>query len=497
MVIGRPPYPKSRPPPEGDEKKMPQRQWNQYTAVKEYPMMKNYLERFRTTSFFNEIPGLISFFYLQGQALVDYVRIPVWASALDPRIHVFWIQATRSGKSIAWEFTGEVADLAGLNIDMFTSGTDSALIGSIDSVSDGEGGYELVQNEGLLGGKKCLNFDEGSILLQSNPKQFFSEVILYLQQAMNPVGSHSNTLTKHMKNGKVETESRVSFWITSFPPSGVKEYVLTKGLFQRVLLLYRPWSDDMRQMVSERRMEGVFKNKLTEVDSLEDIAQHFIKIREKTESRLLSLANMTHQEWSELGPSGKEEVARGCMHDMFSIDESVHPQLMASVEEYYTLVRGMDKHLSDVVCSFIPNVLNYTVLFAAHIAMMRVERDEISADGDWRVTGDDIEMATEIIYDIYAQLVLWLESEVEVGAKAAEKIARKDEWANAMKPCKTVEIEGKGEGWVLKNDLFDRYANQLGKSKPTVYKRFKDVEKMFRTHRVGSAVYIKWKEEEA
>jgi len=474
---------------------MPQRQWNQYTAVKEYPMMKNYLERFRTTSFFNEIPGLISFFYLQGQALVDYVRIPVWASALDPRIHVFWIQATRSGKSIAWEFTGEVADLAGLNIDMFTSGTDSALIGSIDSVSDGEGGYELVQNEGLLGGKKCLNFDEGSILLQSNPKQFFSEVILYLQQAMNPVGSHSNTLTKHMKNGKVETESRVSFWITSFPPSGVKEYVLTKGLFQRVLLLYRPWSDDMRQMVSERRMEGVFKNKLTEVDSLEDIAQHFIKIREKTESRLLGLANMTHQEWSELGPSGKEEVARGCMHDMFSIDESVHPQLMASVEEYYTLVRGMDKHLSDVVCSFIPNVLNYTVLFAAHIAMMRVERDEIPADGDWRVTGDDIEMATEIIYDIYEQLVLWLESEVEVGAKAAEKIARKDEWSNAMKPCKTVEIEGKGEGWVLKNDLFDRYANQLGKSKPTVYKRFKDIEGMFRTHRVGSAVYIKWKEE--
>ena len=105
---------------------MPQRKWNQYTAVKKYPMLKEYLERFNTTSFYNEVPGLISFFYLQGQALVDHVRIPVWASALDPRIHVFWIQATRSGKTIAWEFTGEVAKLAGLNIDMFTSGTDSA-----------------------------------------------------------------------------------------------------------------------------------------------------------------------------------------------------------------------------------------------------------------------------------------------------------------------------------------------------------------------------------
>jgi hypothetical protein len=481
--------------PKKGEKNMPQRQWNQYTVVKEYPMMKEYLERFRMTSFFNEVPGLISFFYLQGQALVDYARIPVWASALDPRIHVFWIQATRSGKSIAWEFTGEVADLAGLNIDMFTSGTDSALIGSIDSVSDGDGGYDLVQNEGLLGGKKCLNFDEGSILLQSNPKQFFSEVILYLQQAMNPVGSHSNTLTKHMKNGTVETESRVSFWITSFPPSGVKEYVLTKGLFQRVLLLYRPWSDDMRQMVSERRMSGVFKNQLTEVQSLEDVAQHFIRIREKTEARLLNCVDMTQQEWEELSPAGKEDVARACMHDMFNVDPSFEPQLMASTEEYYTLVRGMEKHLSDVVCSFIPNILNYTIVFATHIALMRVERDNIPFDGEWKVTGDDVEMATEVLYDIYEQLVLWLESEVEVGAKAAEKIARKDEWSNAFKACKQTEIEGKGEGWVLKNDMFDRYANQLGKSKPTVYKRYKDVEGLFNTFRVGNAVYVRFKED--
>jgi len=168
---------------------------------------------------------------------------------------------------------------------------------------------------------------------------------------------------------------------------------------------------------------------------------------------------------------------------------------MASVEEYYTLVRGMEKHLSDVVCSFIPNVLNYTVLFATHLAMVRVERDEIPFDGDWTVTGDDVEMATEILYDIYEQLVLWLESEVEVGAKAAEKAARKDEWLNAMKPCKKVDIENKGNGWVLKNEMFDRYANQLGKSKPTVYKRFKDVEGLFTTFKIGNAVYIKFKEE--
>lgn len=474
---------------------MPQRQWNQYSIMKEYPIVKDYLERFRTTSFFNEVPGLISFFYLQGQTVADEVRIPVWASALDPRVHVFWIQATRSGKSIAWEFTGEVAKLANIEIDMFTSGTDSALIGSIDSIPDDDGGYITVEKPGLLAGKKCLNFDEGSILLQANPKQFFSEVILYLQQAMNPIGSHSNTLTKHMKNGKVETESRVSFWITSFPPAGVKEYVLTKGLFQRVLILYRPWSDDMRQMVSERRMSGVFKNKLDDVMSLDDIAIHFVQLREKVRSRLLLKAGLTHEEWGGLNPTQKEEVARAMMNHMFTPAPDFEPQLMASVDAYYTLVRGMDKHMSDVVCSFIPNVLSYTVVFATHIAMLRIMRDNIHVEDEWTVTGDDVEMATEIIYDIYEQLVLWLESEVEVGAKAAEKMARIEGWMKAYKTCKAVEIEGRGEGWILKSEMMSRYQSQQGRSQTATYERFKSVADKFQTTTLKNSKYIRPKEE--
>ena len=242
-------------------------------------------------------------------------------------------------------------------------------------------------------------------------------------------------------------------------------------------------------------MAGVFKNKLTEVQSLDDIALHFSGIAERTRQRLLLMSNTTDEEWDALSPAGKEEIARACMHEMFTIDPSFEPQILASVDEYYTLVRGMEKHLSDVVCSFIPNILNYTVLFATHLALMRVMRDDIPHDGEWKVTGDDVEVATEMLYDIYEQLVLWLESEVEVGAKAAEKVARRDEWNNAFKACKASEIEGRGDGWVLKNDMFDRYANQLGKSKPTVYKRFKDVEGLFNTYRVGNSVYVRFKEE--
>ena len=84
----------------------------------------------------------------------------------------------------------EVAKLAGLEIDMFTSGTDSAPIGSIDSISDDDGGYITVEKPGLLAGKKCLNFDEGSILLQANPKQFFRSYFVFTASD-EPVGSHS------------------------------------------------------------------------------------------------------------------------------------------------------------------------------------------------------------------------------------------------------------------------------------------------------------------
>ena len=38
---------------------------DKYEAVKEYPILKGYLEHFRQVSKDNEIPGLLSFFFIQ------------------------------------------------------------------------------------------------------------------------------------------------------------------------------------------------------------------------------------------------------------------------------------------------------------------------------------------------------------------------------------------------------------------------------------------------
>ena len=480
------------------------RKWNQYTAVQKHPILEEYIDRFRQTSFFNEMAGLLSFFYLQGQILVDYIRIPVWASFLDPRVHVFWIQPTRTGKSIAWEFTGEVARHAEIDADIFTSGTDAGLIGSFKQYKDDDGNYVSEEQTGLLNGKKLLNFDEGSILLQPNPKQFFQEVILYLQQAMNPVGSHSNTLTKHMKDGKIETESRVSFWITTFPPTGVKEYVLTKGLFQRVLLFYSPWTNDMRMETSKRRMSGVWEDTMDEVRSTEELSEHFTQVESLVREHLFACsANLDASIWSEFDEDIKEEreererLVRASALNMFQKAPDFKPALETVVEEFYHLVSGMDNKLGDVVLSFMPNVENYLNIIATHLLIIEKVEQKESGDYDphdpWVITGDHVDMSMEMLYDIYERLIIWLESDLELGAAKAEKIAQKDAWQKAVTACKMIDLgDHRGDNWVVKKDLLRAYGRQQDRSEPVVYNHYRKAKGLFKEVKVVGRPHVRW-----
>ena len=99
------------------------RDYADYEAVKKYPIFKGYIEHFRETSMDNDIPGMLSFFFLNGQAAVPYVRIPWGPSHLDPRVHVFWVQPSRTGKSVSWEFIGDVAKDSEIPTDNYTTGT--------------------------------------------------------------------------------------------------------------------------------------------------------------------------------------------------------------------------------------------------------------------------------------------------------------------------------------------------------------------------------------
>ena len=449
---------------------------------------------FSDVSYHNEMAGLLSFFYIQGQALVDYIRIPLNASHIDPRIHLFWIQPTRSGKTIAWEHTGEVLEEIGITQELFSTGTDAALIGSWNKwEEDGEQHLELI--EGLLSGKKALNFDEGSILFETK-KQHLQEVILYLQQAMNPIGTRANTLVKHMKDGKIETESRVSFWLTTFPPQGVREVVLTKGVFQRVLLLIRPWPIERREQVSEERMNTAFRRPPEYDYSIDDFAKYFSLIRDSARERLINLTgDLTLSAWSMLNVDDKEKIVQSMMYDMFSTDDSFHPLLNAHKDHMYELVRLMDPQMADVVCAFIPNLLNYTVILATHMSFLDEYTNNTKVLGI--VNGDHVDMAAEIIYDLYEELVTWLESEVELQSAAKASKARLAAWKIAYNACKIVSVENRQGDWVRKSEMLKTYGVQNGGvSNNTQFLHYKEAKEVFTEVAVGVSKFVQLKTEQ-
>ena len=82
-----------------------QRQWDDYQVVASENegsrFIRGYIERFNTVSFFNEYAGLLSFFFVMGQLCAPYMRIPIHGTFIDCRVHIYWIQQSRTGKSIA------------------------------------------------------------------------------------------------------------------------------------------------------------------------------------------------------------------------------------------------------------------------------------------------------------------------------------------------------------------------------------------------------------
>ena len=458
---------------------------SEYEAVKKYEVFDGYVKHFGNISMDNDIPAMLSFFFVQGQLAVPYVRIPWGATHLDPRVHSFWIQSSRTGKSIAWEFVGDILKDVGIPTDLYTSGTDAGLIGGFEETMV-DGNKEVELKEGFLNGRKALNFDEGSIIL--NPNKHSQETVLYLQSACNPVGSNNNILVKHTKQGRIETESLVSLWITTYPPAGVKEYVLTKGIFQRVLLYWSNWTMERRKNVSQMRGEKCFKKLAKEKVSYEDIVTYFVGLEKRLRDKVLELTETSFVEWDAMAREEQETLLQDCMTEMFSAEEETFYAAFAdAIDDYYELMDGLGPGISDVVASFIPAMENYTAILSTHMAML---------DDKWVVTGDHVDMAKEILYDLFKNLIQWLEGEVEIGPKVAESATQRTKGIVAFQALETVELGNKGDGWRKKGELINAYKAQTGVTRGTAYAHYaKWASKLFDNAKDGSIGYVRLKQE--
>tara|TARA_R100000773_G_scaffold24265_1_gene21326 strand:- start:2264 stop:3667 length:1404 start_codon:yes stop_codon:yes gene_type:complete len=459
--------------------------YKNYQAVKKFDTLEAYLHHFSQTSMKNEIPGLLSFFFVQGQSLLPYVRIPTGDTHLDPRVHVFWIQPSRTGKSVAWNFIGDVMKEAELDYELYSTGTDAGLIGSNKPVLDenNKPTGETEKIDGLLSGKKGLNVDEGSIIL--NPGKHSQETVLYLQTACNAVGSGGNILTKPMKGDIIKCESLVSLWITTYPPKGVKEYVLTKGIFQRVLLYWSHWDMDMRQEVSNTRL-GTFWKKPIETDlTKDDIYDYFKDTEKRVRDRLLNFAELTFTQWTEMNREEQEEIAQQYMWDMFSADDDYETALYQASDEVFDLLRNMSASMSEIVASFTPAIENYLAIISLHMAVL---------DKKWTITAQHVDMAFDILLDLFKNLISWLEDSVEINSNKSKENKIQEDFVKVYDECTGYEIVGHGDGWKRQSSFEAQYMSMTGVSKSTVRRHIKDYAgALFNIKKSGGRIYFRRK----
>lgn len=459
-----------------------------YECVKQYPVLRGYLEHFNQFSRNNEIPGLLSFFFILGQAAVPYVRIPVGGSNLDPRVSMFWIQDTRTGKSAAYQVIEQVLKEANMRSEDYNSGNDAALVGTLvpDPDSEDRRNPDMIVRPGLLAGRKGLNFDEGSVVLKTG--QHNENTTLFLQSALNAAGTGRNILTKHMARDTFSVKSEVSLWITTYPPKGIKEHVLDKGIFQRVLTYWRHWTLDMKRAINHELAEAVHQQPEFEVP-FDDVVDFFKEVQKRLKRRVQELVDIPPMEWDDMREDDQEAVVMSLMHRMFTVDESYIPALMSAIDEYYSIVEPLGPDKQGICSSFIMGLQNYTNVLAHHMAMV---------EGVWVVTGDHIDMAREILFDLYGNLIQWLESEINIGAGGAEKKKMEDFWRKAFNQCEVFDFDDtRGQGWAKKKEVMQAFGRLANYSSPaSLNAKFnKFAEPMFKDTREGVRVYIRLRPE--
>tara|TARA_R110000824_G_scaffold171467_2_gene349115 strand:- start:899 stop:1666 length:768 start_codon:yes stop_codon:yes gene_type:complete len=237
----------------------------------------------------------------------------------------------------------------------------------------------------------------------------------------------------------------------------------------------------MKKDVAHMLADSMYSDKQFLMD-FDAVVQYFVNLDKRLKKRVCELNNISITEWDEAGTNSEssvcqqqEEWTMNVMKKMFNIAPDYIPALKGAIEEYYRLVEDMDTKKQNVCTSFIMGLQNYTNVIAHHMAMM---------ENTWTVTGIHIDMAKEILYDLYKNLIHWLEDKVKVGQTAAE--SRKDEkaWREAFKRCEVHDLEGKGRGWVKKRALFDIFGQvQNLSSQTTINERFNRIGHLFDTTR--------------
>ena len=234
-------------------------------------------------SHYNGTAGSLALFHILGQICKDLICIPKGNGRLDTRVHVFWCQTARTGKTTLWNFTGPVqkrvynilnakegstSNLDVLDVKEYTAASllggaikvpnpnyvpprrqnhahnddddddDDDWIGNDNDDDDIVEPREiLIPKPGFLEGEGTFaadEFENSGVFKQS---QYKEGVITHFQTFMNTLWGHNWVMTKGLQNMDelVECECKRSLWGTTFPPENLTKVIAHKGVLQRML----------------------------------------------------------------------------------------------------------------------------------------------------------------------------------------------------------------------------------------------------------------------
>ena len=125
---------------------------------------------------------------------------------------------------------------------------------------------------------------------------------------------------------------------------------------------------------------------------------------------------------------------------------------------------------------------------------MKQSGEAYDASEKWDITGEHIDMAMEILYDVFERLIIWLESDLELGAAKVEKITMITAWKKAFDACKSLDLGGKkGDGWATKKELLKVYGRQQERSEPVAYSHYRKAKKtLFKESKVNGRPHVRW-----
>ena len=329
----------------------------------------DFLQAFGRSCFYSEAYAWACFHMLVGaMPNIRRLRIKRGDTWLDPRVHVFYLADSGSGKGVGAAFVTDVGKKLGLNVYNATDFTDAALIGTIHTTDDGE----PIIHKGLLsgqtrewveskGGEDPLNIDillvsEASKVLNPKPGPNDAGIMNSLQIAMNTVGTSDNLVTKKLAKGpSVSYPTDVTLFFTTFPPVSFADVVLKRGLFQRTLMVVKESNHDERVKVTEEffrsfyaKQEELYHNPLTRevsnksTDEIVDMVVNVVKAANR---------------WAR----DVEEIV---------VSKEAAERLSKLVFRFQSQVKNLSPFLQAKIHEFVARLAGHLVKLSAHVAIL-------------------------------------------------------------------------------------------------------------------------------